>query len=149
MVMDYFLAPPIYLTPIGKASLFASNAQVHARSRFVHYVYSFIRQKPIGNIAMRLVNRGFQGFVRVMNLVETFITLTHAMKNLDRFLFCRWWNFDSLKPSLKRTIFFNRLAKLCRRGRADALDFPARKSGLQNIRRVQRAFGRAGADYSM
>ena len=94
---------------------------------------------------MRLVNRCFQGFIRVANLVKTLVTLTNAIKYFDGLFFSRRRNLYSLKTALKRSILFNRLAKLGRCGGANALYLSARKSWLQNVCRIQRAFSGTSA----
>ena len=95
---------------------------------------------------MRLVNGSFQRVVGVVNLMKTFVTLAHAVENFNRFCFCGRRNFDGLETTFERTVFFNRLAKLRRRGCADALNLAARKRRLQNVRRIERTFSRTRAD---
>ena len=95
---------------------------------------------------MRLVNGRLQRFIGVADLVETFVALAHAVENRNRFLFRGWRDFYCLKAPLKRAIFFNRLAKLSRRGGANALEFTARERRFQNVGGVERALSRTSPD---
>ncbi len=74
------------------------------------------------------------------------ITVFDPFDDLNSLRFVRRCDFDRLEPALQRTIFLDRFAELGRGGRADALDFAAREGGLQDVRRVEAAFGRTGAD---
>ena len=58
-------------------------------------------------------------------------------------------NFYGLEAALERAVFFNGLAIFAGRGCADALNFTAAERGLQNIRGVERAFGRTCANQSV
>jgi hypothetical protein len=51
-----------------------------------------------------------------------------------------------LEATFERGVLLDVLAVLVEGGRADALDLAAREGGLQHVRRVDRAFGAAGAD---
>src|SRR6267142_3945863 len=84
-----------------------------------------------------------------MNLVEAFVTFAHAFKNLDCLFFRRRWYFDGLESTLERTILLDRFSKLGRSCRSNALNFTTRKSGLQNVCRVERPFRGTGADQSV
>ena len=66
--------------------------------------------------------------------------------DLDGVGFVRRRNLDGLEAALERTVLLDRLAILGRRGCADALNFAARESRLQDVGRVERTFGRTRAD---
>ena len=53
---------------------------------------------------------------------------------------------DRLEPARQRGVLFDVLAVFVERGRADAMQFAARQRGLQQVGRVHRAVGLAGAD---
>ena len=55
-------------------------------------------------------------------------------------------DLDGLEAALERTVLLDVLAVLGGRRRADAANLAARQRRLQNVRRVERAFGRTGAD---
>src|SRR5437868_15307460 len=81
--------------------------------------------------------------------MERFVTFAHAVEDRDRLLF-RWRrDFDGLEAAFERAVFLDGFAELGGRGRADALNLAARKRGLQDVGRVERAFGRACADECM
>src|ERR1051325_2973909 len=79
--------PLVQLVPVGEIALLATNAKLDARARFVNYVDGFVRQETIGNITVRLVNRGLQRVVGITNLVKTLVTRAHAVENADGFGF--------------------------------------------------------------
>ena len=54
-------------------------------------------------------------------------------------------HLDRLEAALERAVLLDGLAVFGRRGRADALNLAARERRLQNVGRVERALGRAGA----
>src|SRR5205823_6127773 len=56
---------------------------------------------------------------------------------------------DSLEATLERAVLLDGLAEFGGRRGADALDFAARESRLQNVSGVERAFGRTRADQGM
>ena len=58
------------------------------------------------------------------------------------------WLCDThgLKAPLERRVLFNILAVLLKRRRADDLQLAAAECGLEDVRRVDRALGRARAD---
>ena len=86
------------------------------------------------------------GVVGVGDGVEFFVALFDAEKNLDGVGFVGRRNFYGLEAALERAIFFDRLAIFGGRGCADALNFAARESGLQNVGGVERTFRRSSAD---
>src|SRR5262249_40474329 len=51
-----------------------------------------------------------------------------------------------LEAAIERRVFLDVLAIFVERGRADALQFATRERGLEDVRRIHRAFGGAGAD---
>src|SRR5689334_16389236 len=81
--------------------------------------------------------------------VELLVTLLDSEKNLDRVRLVRRRNLNGLESALERPVLFDRLAVFSRRGCADALNFSAGESGLQNVGGVQRAFRRACANQGM
>ncbi len=81
--------------------------------------------------------------------MEFFVALAHAADDLDGFFFVRRGNFYGLKAALEGAVFLDGLAVFARRGGADALNFSARKRGLQNVGGVQRTFRGTCAHQSM
>src|SRR5438552_2656099 len=81
-----------------------------------------------------------------MHLMKTLVALAHAAEDFDSLVFGRWRDFHRLEAAFKRTITLDRLAKFAGCSRADALNLAARKRRLQNVRGVERAFCRSGAN---
>src|ERR1700719_1663551 len=120
-------------------------AQFHARPRFVNQVDGLVRQKTVGNIAIRMRYRKIDGLVCISDGVEFFVAFFYAEENLDGVNFVRRRNFYRLEAALERPVFFNRLAVFSGRGCADALNLAARQGWLQYVGGVQRAFRRSRA----
>src|SRR5580658_3664756 len=69
-----------------------------------------------------------------------------ALEDLDSVVDGRLLDLNGLEASLQRGIALDILSVLVKRGRADALEFAASQRRLKDIRRIDRAFGRAGAN---
>ena len=78
--------------------------------------------------------------------MELLVAVLHAHQDLDRFLLGGRIDLDRLEAPLERAVLFDVLPVLGGRRRADAADLAARERRLQDVGRVERAFGRAGAD---
>src|SRR6185369_17091180 len=117
--------------------------QFHASARLVDQVDSLIRQEAIGNVAIRVANGYFDGFIRVSYGVELLVTFLDASQDLNRSLFIRRRNFHGLESTFERTIFFNALTILSRSRRADALDLSTRKRRLEDVDCVKGTLGGA------
>ena len=118
----------------------------HARGRLVHEVDGLVRQPAVADIAhgerdglaQRIV-RDVQAVVRL----EPFAQTAQDQQALLRRGLC---NAHGLKAPLERRVLFDILAVLLERRRADDLQLVAPERGLENVRRVDRALGRARAD---
>src|ERR1700687_3913848 len=105
-------------------------AQFHARACLVDQVDSFIRDKTVGNIAIRMRHRKIDGLVGISDGVEFLVAFLDSEKNFDGVNFVRRRNFYRLEAALERPVFFNRLAVFRGRGCADALNLAARQGRL-------------------
>ena len=123
--------------------------QLHARPGFVDQVDRFIRQEAIGNEAAGGVNRRLNGFVGVDDGVELLVALLDAVHDLDGVDLIGRRHLHGLKAAFERPVLLDRLAELSRRRGADALNLAAGKGRLQDVGRVERAFGRTRADQRM
>src|SRR6266849_6609094 len=121
-------------------------AQLHARPRLVDQVNRLVRQEAIRNVAVGMRNREVDSLVGVSDRVELLVAVLNAEQNLGGIAFIRRRNLDGLETALQRTIFFDRLAILARRSRADTLNFTARQSWFQDVRRIERPLGRTRAN---
>ena len=74
------------------------------------------------------------------------VALVDALEDLDRLLDARLLDQDRLEAPLESGVALDVLAVLVERGRADALQLAAGQRRLEDVRRVDGALGRAGAD---
>ena len=74
------------------------------------------------------------------------VALAQAAQDRDRLLDRRLVDEDRLEAPLERGVLLDVLAVLVERGRADGVQLAAREHRLEQVRRVHRALGRAGAD---
>src|SRR5438552_13113369 len=74
------------------------------------------------------------------------VLVAEPTDDLDRLRYRRRLDDDRLEAPLERAVLLDVLAILVERRRADRLDLPARERGLEHVRRVDRALGRARAD---
>ena len=78
-----------------------------------------------------------------------FVFLLKPAKDRDCILH-RWFADEHrLETPLQRRVFFNMLLIFIERRRADAMQFAARQSGLDEVRGVHRAFALARANQSV
>ena len=69
-----------------------------------------------------------------------------SLENLDRVQHRRFLDAQGLETAFQGGVVFDVLAVLGERGGADALQFAAGQRGLDDVRCVHGALGRAGAD---
>ena len=122
-----------------------SLAQLYARSGFVNQIDGLVRQKAVGNVAVGMRHRKVDGVVGIRDRVKFFVAVFDSEKNFGRISFVRRRNFYRLEAALQRAVFLDGLAILPRSGRADALNFAARKRRLEDVGGVKRTFRRARA----
>ena len=123
--------------------------QTNAGTRFIDDVDGLIRQISRRDVAVRQQDRLSQGVVAVMDMVVLFVFGRQAFENLDGFVFGRRLDDDALETAFESGVFFDALLVFVKRRGANALDFAARESGLQNVGGVHGAFGAAGSDDGM
>ena len=75
------------------------------------------------------------------------IPLSQSAQDRNRVLHRRFTDHDRLESTFERSVFFDVLAVLIERRRADGVQFTASEHRLEQIRRVHRAFALAGADH--
>ncbi len=120
--------------------------QTHARGGFVDQIDGFIGQKAIGDVAVAEFGRGRERCVGDLHFVVRFIPIAQTFENLDRLFDRRLADHHGLEAPFERRVFLDVFAEFVERRRADALQFAARERRLDDVARVDRAFGRAGAD---
>ena len=72
--------------------------------------------------------------------MELFIVMRNTAQNRDRLFDRRFIDRHGLEAALERRVLFDIFAVLVKRCRADDLNLDAREGGLEDIRRVHRAF---------
>ena len=137
------------LLDVGEIGRQRGLAQLHARAGFVDQIDGLVRQVAVRNVAAGSEHRGLDGFIGVPHGVELLVAILDAEQDLDGVRFVGRRHLDGLEAPFQRAIFLDGLAELGRRGGADALNFAARERRLQNVGRVERAFGRTRAHQGM
>ena len=123
--------PPLHLVDLLRHAL-----QLHrqAAGRFVHQVDGLVRQKAVGDIAVRKIGRGHQG--RVLDFhaaVMGLIARLQPAEDGDRVLH-RWLIYvDWLETALQRGVLLHVLAIFVQRRRADAAELAAGQGRLEQI----------------
>ena len=134
------------LVDLAELLAVARLAQLRARAGFVDQVDRLVGQEAVGDVAVRLVHRRLDRLARVLDVMEVLVPILHAEQDLDRLALAGRVHLDRLEAPLERAVLLDVLAVLGRRRRADAADLAAGERRLQDVRGVERAFRRAGAD---
>ena len=116
------------------------------RRGFVDEVDRLVGQEPIGDVAVRQHRRRDQRRVLELHAVVDLVALAQAAQDADRVFDRRLADHHRLEPALERGVLLDVLPVLVERRRADGVQLAAREHRLQHVRRVHRAFRRAGAD---
>ena len=124
-------------------------AQAAAGARLVQQVNRLVGQEAVGDIAFRQLDDGGHHRVGNAHAVVLFVVDAHALDNLDGFQDRGFLDLDGLKAALQRGIFFDILAVLGKRRRADDLHLPAGERGFHNVGGVHRTVRVARADDGM
>ena len=111
---------------------------------FIHKVDGLIRQEAVGDIAVGKRSSGDQGAIVDLYAVEHLVPLFQAAQNGDGILHGRLIHLHRLEPALQCGVFFNILAVLVQRGRADAVQLAPGQHGLEQVACVHGAIGLTG-----
>ena len=111
---------------------------MHARSRLVHHVDGLVGKVPVGNIAVAQTHGRDDRLVGVPHAVMLFVFVLDILQDLDRLIDGSRVHHDLLEPAVERAVFFDVLTVFVQRCSADALEFSARESRLEHIRRIER-----------
>ena len=122
--------------------------QQHLRgARLVDHVDGLIGKLAVVDVFGRKLHGGFDGLVRVFDVVEVLEIGLEALHDLDRVLDRRLGDIDLLEPADERAVLFEVLAVFFVGCRADAAQHARLQRRLQEVRGVHRAArGRARAD---
>ena len=121
---------------------------LHAQPRrgLVHQVDGLVGQEAVGDVAVRERRRGDDRGIGDAHAVVQLVLLLEAAQDRDGVLDRRLGDEDRLEAPGERRVLLDVLAVFVERGGADAVQLAARQRGLQQVRRVHRAFRLAGAD---
>ena len=133
---------------VDRVELLGLGIDLHPqpRRRLVDQVDRLVRQEAVGDVAVRQRRRRDDRAVGDAHAVVLLVLLLQAAQDRDRVLDGRLVDEHRLEAPRQRRVLLDVLAVFVERGRADAVQLAARQRGLQQVRRVHRAVGLAGAD---
>src|SRR5215218_3048735 len=116
------------------------------RRRLVDQVDRLVGQEAVGDVAVAQRGRRDQRAVLDAHAVVHLVALLEPAQDRDRVLDGRLADQHRLEAALERGVLLDVLAVLVERGRADRAQLAAGEHRLEQVRGVDRALGRAGAD---
>src|SRR3954471_21221280 len=134
------------LVDLAELLAVAGLAQFGAGAGLVDQIDRLVGQEAVGDVAVRLVDRRLDRLARVLDVVERLVAILDADQDIDRLALARRVDLDRREARVERAVLLDVLAVLGRGRRADAADLAAAQRRLQDVRRVERAFGRSRAD---
>ena len=138
--------PPTHLVELGRHGI---DLHAQLRGGFVDEVDRLVRQKPVGDVAMRQDCGRHERGVLERDAVMDLVPVAKTAQNRDGVLDGRFAHQDGLKTTLERGILLDVLPVFVECRRADRVQFAARQHRLQHLRGIHRAFGGAGADHGV
>ena len=134
--------------PLRLVELDRRRVDLHAQARggLVDEVDRLVGQEAVGDVAVREHGGGDERRVADAHAVVRLVALLQPAQDRDRVGDRRLADEDRLEAPLERRVLLDVLAVLVERRRADAAQLAAREHRLQQVRGVDRALGRAGAD---
>ena len=112
---------------------------------FVHEIDGLIRQKPVGDVAVREHGGSDQGFVPDLHAVEDLVPGLQATEDGDGVLHAGFRHQHRLEPALQSRVLLDVLSILVQRGGADAVELTPGQHGLENVAGIHGALGLARA----
>ena len=133
---------------VDRVELLRLGIDLHLQPRrgLVHQVDRLVRQEAVGDVAVRQRRRGHQRGVGDAHAVMLLVLVLQAAQDRDRVLDARLVDEHRLEAPRQRRILLDVLLVFVERGRADAVQFAARQRRLEQVGRIHRAVGLAGAD---
>ena len=135
--------PPIDLVDLDRRRL---DLHLQPRGGLIDQVDRLVGEEAVGDVTLRERRRGDDRRVGDPDAVVELVSLLETAEDRDRVVDVRLADEHRLKPALERRVLLDVLAVLVERGRADAAELAAGEHRLQQVGRVHRALGRAGAD---
>ena len=134
---------PVDLVDLDRRGL---DLHLQAGGRLVDQVDRLVGQEAVGDVAVGEGCRGDDRGVGDVDSVVVFVALLEPAQDRDRVGHVGLADEDRLEPALERRVLFDVLAELVERGRPDRAELAAGEHRLEQVRGVDRALGRAGAD---
>ena len=133
---------------LGLVELERRRVDLHpqARTGLVDEVDRLVRQLAVRDVAVGEHRGGDQRRVADAHAVVRLVALLEAAQDRDRVRDGRLADEDRLEAPLERRVLLDVLAVLVERRRADRAQLAAGEHRLQQVRRVDRALGRARTD---
>ena len=124
------------------------RVDLHAQParRLVDEVDRLVRQEASADVAVRQHGRGDERRILDPHAVMDLVALAQAAQDRDRLLDRGLVHVHRLEAALERGVLLDVLAVLVERGGADRVQLAARQHGLEQVRGVHRALGRARTD---
>jgi len=118
-------------------------------ARLVHDVYGLVGQEPAADEPVGQAGAGLNRVGGVLRTVVLFVLASEAVEDLDRQRHRRRIDRDGLEAPLQCAVLLDAPPVLVERSGADALELASGESGLEQVRRVDGAFGGARAHDGM
>ena len=133
---------------LGLVELERRGVDLHAQARtgLVDEVDRLVGKLAVRDVAVGEHGSGHERGVADAHAVVGLVALLQAAQDRDRVRNGRLADEDGLEAPLERRVLLDVLAVLVERRRADRAQLAAREHRLQQVRRVDRALGRARAD---
>ncbi len=106
---------------------------MHPGTRFIKCVDRLIGKVPVGDVSCGELNAGFNGIIRVNDIVMLFIPLLDVMEDMYRLFHRSRLDQNFLEPAFESAILLNVLAVLIERGCPDALYLAPGQSRLKHV----------------
>src|SRR5205823_350599 len=116
---------PDALVDLAELLTVARFLQLRASAGFVDEIDRFVGQEPVGDVAVRLIDRRFDRLTGVFDVMEALVAVLDPEEDLDRLALSRRVDLDRLEAPFERAVLLDVLPVLRRRRRADAADLAA------------------------
>ena len=135
--------PPLDLVDLDRQGI---HFGPQPRGSLVDEVDGLVRKEAVGDVAVGEPCGGDERGVRDADAVVDLVALLQAAEDGDRVLDGRLVHVNRLEAPFESGVLLDVLLVLGQSGGADGAELPAGERGLQHVRGVHRAFGRARAD---
>ncbi len=130
---------------VSSSSGLEFDLHLEPRRGFVDQVDRLVGQEAVGDVAVGQGRGGHDRGIRDAHAVMELVLLLEAAQDRNGVLNGRFGHVDGLEPPRQGSVLLDVLLVFIERGGADAVEFAARQRGLEQVRRIHRAVGLAGA----